>query len=116
MVKEKSKERYDLSDELKKYLKDYKENNVLKSQEYYNKTDTLLIHFQNKDFQDFQFYRKDERTYYFKQDYNIVKLNDIITKIAYTDLKSIQVSLIDNTECYLKKGYTSLSGYNFVNS
>ncbi len=91
------------------------ENNIIQRiDDYYNQADKLLIHFQNKDFQDFQFYRKDEKTYYFKQDYNIVKLNDIITKIAYTDLKNIQVSLIDNTEVYLKKADYSLSGYNFI--
>ena len=59
MVKEKSKERYDLSDELKKYLKDYKENNVLKSQEYYNKTDSSC-YYNNKSMYINENYNTDE--------------------------------------------------------
>ena len=40
MVRDSSNDRYELSDELKKYVKDYKENNFINIQDYYNKTDS----------------------------------------------------------------------------
>ena len=40
LVKESCNDRYELNSELKKYVKDYKENNFLNGQTYYNKTDS----------------------------------------------------------------------------
>ena len=72
---------------------------------------SLMLHFQNKSFQDFQLYRDTEKTYYFKQDYDFVKLNDIITKVYYYDLNDVQMSLIYNIEIYLTKKNAKLLGY-----
>lgn len=71
----------------------------------------ITLHFQNGNFQDFQLYRESESTYYFKQDYDYVKLNDLISKIIYNDLTNIQLSLIYNLEIYIKKQDTNLIGY-----
>ena len=79
---------------------------------YYSNTD-INIHFQNGAVQDFQLYRKNESTYYFRQDYDYVKLNDIINKIRYQDINSLQVSLINNIECYLTPGEKVVSGFSF---
>lgn len=62
----------------------------------------IMIHYQNGIYQDFQNYKNGEHTYYFKQDYDYVKLNDIISKIKNYELNNIQVSLLYNIECYLK--------------
>ena len=40
MIKDNTNDRYDLDNQLKKYIKDYKENNVLHSQAYYNQNDS----------------------------------------------------------------------------
>ena len=40
MIKDNTNDRYDLNNQLKKYIKDYKENNVLHSQAYYNQNDS----------------------------------------------------------------------------
>ena len=69
----------------------------------------LLVHIQNKDTQDFQNYRTDELTYYFKQDYDIVQKNEMINKVLYQELNNLQLSLIYNIEIYLKKDKTNLS-------
>lgn len=73
--------------------------------------DGLLIHFQNNKSQDFQQYRKSELTYYFKEDYDHVIINNVINEVFTHYLPTIQVSLIDNIEVYLKKENTHLIGY-----
>ena len=50
-------------------------------------------------------------TYYFKQDYELVKLNELISKVIFSELKNIQLSLIYNIEIYLQKHETNLIGY-----
>lgn len=72
---------------------------------------SVMLHFQNKSFQDFQLFRNAENTYYFKQNYDFVKLNDIINKIRYVELNDIQLSLIYNIEVYLTKENTNLVGF-----
>ena len=44
LVRDSSHDRYGLNDELKKYVKDYKENNIINSQDYYNKTDSTCYY------------------------------------------------------------------------
>lgn len=73
--------------------------------------ENVMLHFQNKEFQDFQLYRDSEYTYYFKQDYEYVKLNDIINNIKYNELNDIQLSLIYNIEIYLTKNNKELVGF-----
>lgn len=82
---------------------------------YYQDTD-VTVHFQNKEYQDFQLYRTQEHTYMFKQEYDYVKLNALINKIAYTDLDNIQISLINNFECYLKANKKEITGFNINKS
>lgn len=72
---------------------------------------TLIVHFQNNQTQDFQVYRESELTYYFREDYNYVVINDVINEVYSHYLPTIQVSLISNVEVYLKKGHTHLVGY-----
>lgn len=95
----------DESDNLERYYSDY-----INDGENENKVSLISVHFQNKEYQDFQFYRKSEKTYCFKQDYGYVKLNDLINKIKYTDLNDIQISLIYNLEVYLRKSNSALVG------
>lgn len=95
----------DESDNLERYYSDY-----INDSENENKVSLISVHFQNKEYQDFQFYRKSEKTYCFKQDYDYVKLNDLINKIKYTDLNDIQISLIYNLEVYLRKTKSTLVG------
>ena len=44
--------------------------------------------------------------------YDEVKLNNLITKLKYTELPQIQVSLIQNVECFLKADDKTISGLN----
>ena len=71
----------------------------------------ITLHFQNYNFQDFQLFKKEELVYYFKQDYDFVKLNDLISKILYDDFDNIQLSIIYNIEIYIKKQNRNLIGY-----
>jgi len=86
-----------------------KNNGILNN--YAADNDGLLIHFQNNKSQDFQQYRKSELTYYFKEDYDHVIINNVINEVFTHYLPTIQVSLIDNIEVYLKKENTHLIGY-----
>ena len=71
----------------------------------------ITLHFQNNNFQDFQLFKKEEMIYYFKQDYDFVKLNDLISQIIYNDLDNIQLSLIYNIEIFIKKQNRNIIGY-----
>lgn len=73
---------------------------------------SVSIHYQNRQFQDFQLYRNSENTYYFKQDYDIVKSNQLLNMLQTTELNNIKVSLIDGIEIYLTKNNTTIQGYN----
>lgn len=75
------------------------------------KDNNINLHFQNGVYQDFQLYRENELTYYFKQNYDYVKLNELITKVLFYELKNIQISLIYNIEIYIQKQETNLIGY-----
>lgn len=78
--------------------------------ERYYSDRNLMVHFQNGSFQDFQNYRKHESIYYFRQNYDDVKLNDTITRVKYTELPQINVSLVYNIECYLTPNNKAISG------
>lgn len=77
--------------------------------ERYYSNKNLMVHFQNGLFQDFQNYRQHESIYYFKQNYDDVKLNDII-KSVNKDLLQINVSLVYSIECYLTPNKKIISG------
>lgn len=72
---------------------------------------SIIVHFQNTQFQDFQVYRKNESTYYFKEDYDEIHLNKLLNNLQVYYLKNIQVSLIDNVEVYLHKDQLNIIGY-----
>lgn len=60
-----------------------------------------VIHFQNKDHSDFIKVMPSIRDYNFRQDYDYVKLNDLINKVQYTDLPNIAISVINGIEAYV---------------
>ena len=98
MVKDISKERFELSDQLKKYLKEYKENNVLKNQEYYNKTDSSC-YYNNKSMYIKENYNTEENT---KGNYNL-NINDKSDKKSNSKPKDIKYKK-ENINIF-EKGY-----------
>ena len=60
-----------------------------------------VIHFQNKDHSDFIKVMPSIRDYNFRQDYDYVKLNDLINKVQYTDLPNVAISVINGIEAYV---------------
>lgn len=69
-----------------------------------------VIHFQNKDHSDFIKVMPSIRDYNFRQDYNYVKLNDLINKVQYTDLPNIAISVINGIEAYVTIKDKNISG------
>ena len=69
-----------------------------------------VIHFQNKDHSDFIKVMPSIRDYNFRQDYDYVKLNDLINKVQYTDLPNVAISLINGIEAYVNIKNKNMSG------
>ena len=78
--------------------------------ERYYSDSNIMVHFQNGTFQDFQNYRQTESIYYFRQNDDEDKLNDIITRVKYKELPQINVSLVYNVECFLTPNNKVISG------
>ena len=60
-----------------------------------------VIHFQNKEYSDFTTIIPSIMDYNFRQDYDYVKLNDLINKVQYTDLPNVAISVINGIEAYV---------------
>ena len=69
-----------------------------------------IIHFQNKDHSDFIKVMPSIRDYNFRQDYDYVKLNDLINKVQYTDLPNVAISVINGIEAYVNIKNKNMSG------
>lgn len=69
-----------------------------------------VIHFQNKDHSDFIKVMPSIRDYNFRQDYDYVKLNDLINKVQYTDLPNVAISVINGIEAYVSIKDKNISG------
>lgn len=69
-----------------------------------------VIHFQNKDHSDFIKVMPSIRDYNFRQDYDYVKLNDLINKVQYTDLPNVTISVINGIEAYVNIKNKNMSG------
>lgn len=69
-----------------------------------------VIHFQNKDHSDFIKVMSSIRDYNFRQDYDYVKLNDLINKVQYTDLPNVAISVINGIEAYVNIKNKNMSG------
>lgn len=69
-----------------------------------------VIHFQNKDHSDFIKVMPSIRDYNFRQDYDYVKLNDLINKVQYTDLQNVAISVINGIEAYVNIKNKNMSG------
>lgn len=69
-----------------------------------------VIHFQNKEHSDFTTVIPSIMDYNFRQDYDYVKLNDLINKVQYTDLPNVAISVINGIEAYVTIDSKVLSG------
>lgn len=69
-----------------------------------------VIHFQNKEYSDFTTIIPSIMDYNFRQDYDYVKLNDLINKVQYTDLQNIAISVINGIEAYVTIKDKNISG------
>ena len=69
-----------------------------------------VIHFQNKDHSDFIKVMPSIRDYNFRQDYDYVKLNDLINKVQYNDLPNVAISVINGIEAYVTINDKGISG------
>lgn len=69
-----------------------------------------VIHFQNKDHSDFIKVMPSIMDYNFRQDYDYVKLNDLINKVQYTDLPNVAISVINGIEAYVNIKNKNMSG------
>lgn len=69
-----------------------------------------VIHFQNKDHSDFIKVMPSIRDYNFRQDYDYVKLNDLINKVQYNDLPNVTISVINGIEAYVNIKNKNMSG------
>ena len=72
--------------------------------------ENTVIHFQNKDHSDFIKVMPSIRDYNFRQDYDYVKLNDLINKVQYTDLPNVTISVINGIEAYVNIKNKNMSG------
>lgn len=75
-----------------------------------DKANNTILHFQNKEFQDFRLCYDKIYDYNIVQNYDYVKLNDIINKVKYTDLPNVTVSLINGLESYVNIKDRTISG------
>ena len=69
-----------------------------------------VIHFQNKEYSDFTTIIPSIMDYNFRQDYDYVKLNDLINKVQYTDLPNVAISVINGIEAYVNIKNKNMSG------
>ena len=69
-----------------------------------------IIHFQNKEHSDFTTVIPTIQNYNFRQDYDYVKLNDLINKVQYNDLPNIAISVINGIEAYVTINDKGISG------
>lgn len=69
-----------------------------------------VIHFQNKEHSDFTTIIPSIMDYNFRQDYDYVKLNDLINKVQYTDLPNVAISVINGIEAYVTIKDKNISG------
>ena len=69
-----------------------------------------VIHFQNKEYSDFTTIIPSIMDYNFRQDYDYVKLNDLINKVQYTDLPNVAISVINGIEAYVNNKNKNKSG------
>lgn len=69
-----------------------------------------IIHFQNKEHSDFTTVIPTIQNYNFRQDYDYVKLNDLINKVQYTDLPNVAISVINGIEAYVNIKNKNMSG------
>lgn len=79
-------------------------------------TDNTIIHFQNKDHSDFTTVIQKITDYSFRQDYDYVKLNDLINKVKYNDLPNVAISIINGIEAYVNITDRNLSGTKKTNN
>lgn len=75
-----------------------------------DKSNNTILHFQNKEFQDFRVCYDKIYDYNIVQNYDYVKLNDLINKVKYTDLPNVTVSLINGLESYVNIKERTISG------
>lgn len=73
-------------------------------------SENTVIHFQNKEHSDFTTIIPSIMDYNFRQDYDYVKLNDLINKVQYTDLPNIAISVINGIEAYVTIKDKNISG------
>ena len=69
-----------------------------------------IIHFQNKEHSDFTTVIPIIQNYNFRQDYDYVKLNDLINKVQYNDLPNVAISVINGIEAYVNIKNKNMSG------
>ena len=69
-----------------------------------------IIHFQNKEHSDFTTVIPTIQNYNFRQDYDYVKLNDLINKVQYNDLPNVTISVINGIEAYVNIKNKNMSG------
>lgn len=69
-----------------------------------------VIHFQNKEYSDFTTIIPSIMDYNFRQDYDYVKLNDLINKVQYNDLPNVAISVINGIEAYVNIKNKNMSG------
>ena len=69
-----------------------------------------IIHFQNKEHSDFTTVITTIQNYNFRQDYDYVKLNDLINKVQYNDLPNVAISVINGIEAYVNIKNKNMSG------
>ena len=69
-----------------------------------------IIHFQNKEHSDFTTVIPTIQNYNFRQDYDYVKLNDLINKVQYNDLPNVAISVINGIEAYVNIKNKNMSG------
>ena len=69
-----------------------------------------IIHFQNKEHSDFTTVIPTIQNYNFRQDYDYVKLNDLINTVQYNDLPNVAISVINGIEAYVNIKNKNMSG------
>lgn len=86
------------------------DSNQWKNFVYTYNNENTVIHFQNKNHSDFTTVIPQIMDYNFRQDYDYVKLNDLINKVQYTDLPNVAISVINGIEAYVNIKDKNMSG------
>ena len=94
------------------FVADDNESDTNKWNDFVNTYDNgnTIIHFQNKEHSDFTTVIPTIQNYNFRQDYDYVKLNDLINKVQYTDLPNVAISVINGIEAYVNIKNKNMSG------